>query len=48
MIVANCETALNNLTPTATFPRNLNLPDGVAQVSWDGNKKNLALSQQKM
>ena len=39
MIVANCETALNNLTPTATFPRNLNLPDGVAQVSWDGNKK---------
>jgi hypothetical protein len=39
MIVANCETALNNLTPTAKFPRNLNLPDGVAQVSWDGNKK---------
>ena len=39
MIVANCETALNNLTPTATFPQNLDLPDGVAQVSWDGNKK---------
>ena len=39
MIVDNCETALNILTPTAIFPRNLNLPDGVAQVSWDVNKK---------
>ena len=39
MIEANCETALNILTPTAIFPRNLNLPDGVAQVSWDVNKK---------
>lgn len=38
MIIDNCETALSNLT-SVTFPRNLNLPDGVAQVSWDGNKK---------
>lgn len=38
-IVANCETALGYLTSTVTFPRNLNLPDGVAQVIWDGNRK---------
>lgn len=38
-IVANCKTALGNLTQTVTFPRNLNLPDGVAQVKWDGSKK---------
>lgn len=39
-IVANCKTALDNLTQTVTFPRNLNLPDGVAQVKWDGTKFN--------
>lgn len=38
-IVANCETALGYLTSTVTFPRNLNLPDGVAQVIWDGQNK---------
>lgn len=37
-IVANCETALGKLT-SKTFPRDLNLPDGVAQVRWDGNSK---------
>ena len=37
-IVANCETAIDKLT-SKTFPRDLNLPDGVAQVSWDSNNK---------
>lgn len=37
-IVANCETAIGKLT-SKTFPRDLNLPDGVAQVSWDSNNK---------
>lgn len=37
-IVTNCETALDKLT-SKTFPRDLNLPDGVAQVRWDGNSK---------
>lgn len=37
-IVTNCKTALDKLTST-TFPRDLNLPDGVAQVRWDGNSK---------
>lgn len=37
-IVTNCKTALDNLT-SKTFPRDLNLPDGVAQVRWDGNSK---------
>lgn len=37
-IVANCDEALGKLT-SITFPGNLNLPDGVAQVSWNGNKK---------
>ena len=40
MIVANCETALKNYLPTTvTFPQNLNLPDGVAQVIWNSNSK---------
>lgn len=37
-IVTNCKTALAKLT-SKTFPRDLNLPDGVAQVRWDGNSK---------
>lgn len=37
-IVANCETAIGYLT-SKTFPRDLNLPDGVAQVRWDGDRK---------
>lgn len=37
-IVTNCKTALDKLT-SKTFPRDLNLPDGVAQVRWDGNSK---------
>lgn len=37
-IVTNCQTALDKLT-SKTFPRDLNLPDGVAQVKWDGNSK---------
>lgn len=38
-IVANCETALGKLTSNVTFPRDLKLPDGVAQVSWDKTNK---------
>lgn len=38
-IVDNCNEALGKLTSTVTFPRDLNLPDGVAQVSWDSNNK---------
>lgn len=38
-IVANCETALGKLTSNITFPRDLKLPDGVAQVSWDKTNK---------
>lgn len=34
------------LPNTVNFPQNLGLPDGVAQVSWDDNEKNLNLSQQ--
>lgn len=37
-IVTNCKTALDKLT-SKTFPRDLNLPDGVAQVRWGGNSK---------
>lgn len=37
-IVTNCKTALDKLT-SKTFLRDLNLPDGVAQVRWDGNSK---------
>lgn len=38
-IVDNCNEALGKLPSTVTFPRDLNLPDGVAQVSWDSNNK---------
>lgn len=38
-IVTNCNTALSNLE-NKDFPRNLNLPDGVAKVKWnDANQK---------
>lgn len=38
-IVTNCKTALSNLE-NKDFPRNLNLPDGVAKVIWnDASKK---------
>lgn len=37
-IADNCDEALGKLT-SKTFPRDLNLPDGVAQVKWDGTKK---------
>lgn len=40
-IVTNCTNALENLkNSTATdFPRNLNLPDGVAKVKWNDTSK---------
>lgn len=38
-IETNCQTALNKLPNTAIFPQNLSLPDGVAQVNWDDDKK---------
>lgn len=41
-IVTNCTNALENLKNSAAtdFPRNLNLPDGVAKVKWnDANQK---------
>lgn len=36
-IVANCKQALSDLanSPAKDFPRNLNLPDGVAKVKWN-------------
>lgn len=37
-IVTNCTTALSNLE-NKDFPRNLNLPDGVAKVKWDDTSK---------
>lgn len=37
-IVANCNTALSNLE-NKEFPRNLNLPDGVAKVKWNDTSK---------
>lgn len=37
-IADNCDEALGKLT-SKTFPQDLNLPDGVAQVKWDGTKK---------
>lgn len=37
-IVANCTTALSNLE-NKDFPRNLNLPDGVAKVKWNDTSK---------
>lgn len=38
-IADNCDEALGKLT-SKTFPRDLDLPDGVAQVKWDGTKFN--------
>lgn len=38
-ITDNCDVALGKLTDK-TFPRDLHLPDGVAQVKWDGTKFN--------
>lgn len=37
-IVNNCTTALSNLE-NKDFPRNLNLPDGVAKVKWNDTSK---------
>ena len=37
-IANNCDVALGKLT-SLTFPQDLKLPDGVAQVIWDGNNK---------
>lgn len=37
-IVDNCDKALGKLT-SKTFPGDFNLPDGVAQVSWDDKNK---------
>lgn len=40
-IVTNCTNALENLKNSAAkdFPRNLNLPDGVAKVKWNDTSK---------
>ena len=40
-IVANCTQALSDLanSPAKVFPRNLNLPDGVAKVKWNDTSK---------
>lgn len=38
-IETNCNAALDLLPNTVNFPQNLDLPDGVAQVSWDDTKK---------
>lgn len=40
-IVENCKQALSDLSnsPAKDFPRNLNLPDGVAKVKWNDIKK---------
>ena len=40
-IVANCTQALSDLanSPAKDFPRNLNLPDGVAKVKWNDTSK---------
>lgn len=40
-IVANCKQALSDLanSPAKDFPRNLNLPDGVAKVKWNDISK---------
>lgn len=40
-IVANCTQALSDLasSPANDFPRNLNLPDGVAKVKWNDTSK---------
>ena len=38
-IETNCKAALDLLPNTVIFPQNLELPDGVAQVNWDDDKK---------
>lgn len=38
-IETNCNAALDLLPTTVNFPQNLELPDGVAQVNWDDEKK---------
>lgn len=40
-IVSNCNEALTNLE-SITFPTDLGLPDGVANISWDANKSTFA------
>ncbi len=37
-IVENCNTALNKTLQAVDFPRNKNLPDGVAKVQWNTNQ----------
>lgn len=37
-IVENCNNALNTTLKNIDFPRNKNLPDGVAKVKWDNTK----------
>ena len=39
-IVENCNTALNTTLKNVTFPRDKNLPDGVAKVKWDNTEFN--------
>lgn len=37
-IIENCNTALNTTLTRVSFPRDKNLPDGVAKVKWDNTK----------
>ena len=37
-IIENCNTALNTTLKDITFPRDKNLPDGVAKVQWNNNQ----------
>lgn len=37
-IIENCNTALNTTLTGVSFPRDKNLPDGVAKVKWDNTK----------
>ena len=37
-IIENCNTALNTTLKNITFPRDKNLPDGVAKVQWNNNQ----------
>lgn len=37
-IIENCKTALNTTLTGVSFPRDKNLPDGVAKVKWDNTK----------
>ena len=43
-IYQKCQTALNKINTLREFPRNLNLPDGVAALSWNTGESKFAYS----